>query len=127
MRRYLLVDDNAPFVENLAEILREDGHEVAFAHDGEAALALILGTRFDALVSDLRMPRMDGAALLERLRAVDPGLPVIFLSGDGEVEPLLLLHPGRPVTVLRKPPRVEELLALLSRAHRTAPTLPGEP
>ena len=79
-RRYLVVDDNVAFAENVAEILRDDGAEVEVAHTGPEALQRATPGRFDALVIDMRMPGMSGAELLRAVRRQDPGVPVVWLA-----------------------------------------------
>ena len=64
MRRYLIVDDNRAFAENLAEILRDEGHEAFVAISGAEALRLVAGRQFDALITDMKMPVMGGAQLV---------------------------------------------------------------
>src|SRR5205823_596677 len=80
VRRYLLVDDNLAFAENLAEILRDGGAEVSVAGNGARALELARAGRFDALVTDMRMPVMSGATLVHEIRRVDPALPAIVVT-----------------------------------------------
>ena len=80
MRRYLIVDDNLAFAENLAEIIRDSGAEAVVADGGLAAVALVAGQRFDALVTDMRMPVMGGARLVHEIRRVDPGLPTVVVT-----------------------------------------------
>ena len=75
-RKYLVVDDNAEFAENVAEILADAGAEVSVATGGLAALEQVGHTRFDGVVTDLKMPGLSGADLLRRVRSVDPGVPV---------------------------------------------------
>src|SRR5919205_994733 len=89
MRRYLIVDDNRAFAENLSEIVSDLGDEVTVAQDGAEALALATKRRYDALVTDMRMPFMGGAELVHRVRRIDPGLPAIVVTahvGDNELE-----------------------------------------
>ena len=118
MRRYLVVDDNRAFAENLGEILEDRGAAVDIAASGEGALALVAATRYDALVSDMRMPEMGGAELVHRIRRIDPGLPAIVVTayiGDNELAAARAegLH-----GVLPKPVPIERLLALLGQARR---------
>jgi two-component system, response regulator PdtaR len=120
MRRYLVVDDNAAFAENLSEILRDTGAEVATAPSGIRALELTAGLRFDAVVTDMRMPFMTGAALVRKLRHLDKGLPAIVITAyTGETELSAALHEGL-LAVLSKPPPIERLLELLESARRDA-------
>lgn len=73
MRSILIVDDNRAFAENLAEIVSDAGVGTAeVADSGQRALELIAGKHFDALVTDMRMPKMNGAELIERARQIDP-------------------------------------------------------
>jgi CheY-like chemotaxis protein len=118
MRRYLVVDDNAAFAENLAEILADTGAEVAIAHSGQEALRLAAATRYDGLVSDMRMPTMGGAELVHHIRQIDPGLPAIVVTayiGDNE---LAAARAEGLLGVLPKPVPIERLVALLGRARR---------
>lgn len=117
-RRYLLVDDNAEFLENLAEILRDLGAEVDCAPDGEAALRAVAAARYDAVVTDMRMPGMSGAQLLHRLRALDGGVPVVLLSAFAQDAQVTDARRDGLLAVLSKPQQVPKLLSLLSRARR---------
>jgi two-component system, response regulator PdtaR len=120
MRRYLVVDDNAAFAENLSEILRDTGAEVATAPSGIRALELTAGRRFDAVVTDMRMPIMTGATLVHELRRVDAGLPAIVVTAyTGETDLAAARHEGL-LAVLPKPPPIERLLELLGSARRDA-------
>ena len=118
MRRYLLVDDNRAFADNLAEILRDGGDEVAVAEDGPAALQLARGTRFDAVLTDMRMPLMGGAELVHEIRRVDPGAAALVITayvGDDHLE---AARREGLLAVLPKPVPVGRVLDLLSRARR---------
>ena len=118
MRRYLLADDNRALADNLAEILRDDGAEVAIANDGADALRLLSSTTFDALITDMRMPVLSGAGLIKALRGVDPGLPVMVMTayaGESDLEDAL--HSG-VLAVLPKPVPIAHLLSLVQGARR---------
>ena len=102
MKRYLFVDDNIAFAENLAEILREEGAHVAVAETGKQAIELAMGTQFDALVTDMRMPVMNGAQLVHQIRRVDPGLPAIVVTAyTGENDLLAAREEGQRPAVWR--------------------------
>ncbi len=118
MRRYLIVDDNVAFAENLAEIVRDDGAEVAVAADGAQALALVRTTRFDALVTDMRMPVMGGARLVHEIRFADPGLPALVVTAYTGADELLAARQEGLLAVLPKPAPLPRLLELLRRARR---------
>jgi diguanylate cyclase (GGDEF)-like protein len=109
----LIVEDEAPTRSAMAELLAETGYQVRAAADGAEALTMALAERPDLVISDIRMPRVDGLELAQRLRARyrDDYLPIILISADGE--------PGRRANGLdhgaddymAKPIEFEELLA----------------
>jgi DNA-binding NtrC family response regulator len=119
MRRFLVVDDNVAFAENLAEIIDDAGvGEVAIADSGEHALELIAATHFDAMVTDMRMPKMSGAELIRRARVIDPELPVVVVSAFSADEQLTtVVHEG-VLSVLPKPAPIARVLDLIARARR---------
>jgi CheY-like chemotaxis protein len=118
MRRYLVVDDNRDFAENLAEILRDGGDEVAVAASGAEAIELARRTRFDALVTDMRMPLMDGARLVHEIRRLDPGLAAVVVTAHAREDALAAARAEGLLAVLPKPVPLPALLALLGAARR---------
>ncbi|MEW6433839.1 MAG: response regulator [Myxococcota bacterium] len=117
-RRYLLVDDNAAFVENLAEILEGTGATVDVAASASEALSRLDSHRYDALVTDMRMPGLSGSELLHLARRRDPGLPVVLLSAYVQDAQVAEARREGLLAVLSKPGKVVELVALLERARR---------
>lgn len=79
--RILLVDDDPVNLFVLTRSLRVAGFATVSAANGETALKLLDAEEFDAVVSDVRMPRMDGIELLQNIRAHFPSLPVILMTG----------------------------------------------
>lgn len=118
MRRYLIVDDNRDFAENLSEILRDQGDEVATATSGPEALALARETRFDALLTDMRMPLMGGAELVHEVRRLDPGLAALVVTAHAGDDALEAARRHGLLAVLPKPVPVTRLLELLAAARR---------
>jgi CheY-like chemotaxis protein len=118
MRQYLLVDDNRKFAENLAEILRDQGDEVAVAEHGDEALEFARAHRFDALLTDMRMPRMGGAELVHEIRRLDPGAPAVVVTAYVADDALKTLRRAGVLAVLPKPIPVARLLELLASARR---------
>ncbi len=109
--RVLVVDDE-PMVSNvLSKLLRRRGHDVTVVDNGRAALAEEARAPYDAVITDLGMPEMNGRTLAEKLRLRRPELPIILLSGDTE--------PGAVdnvvTAILSKPFRIEEVDATLQR------------
>ena len=82
----LLVDDSRDGLLVRRALLEELGYSVQIAINGEEGLKLFESSNFDVVVTDYRMPRMDGRQLIERIRQLDPNARVIMLSGF--VEPL---------------------------------------
>ena len=83
--RVALIDDNEAFRSALAERLELAGLNVSAFGSAEAALKVV-NDRFDGVVvTDLRMPGMDGRQLVERLTAADPDLPVVMMTGHGDI------------------------------------------
>lgn len=118
MKRYLIVDDNADFAENLAEIVRDNGDEVAVASGAVRAIELVREQRFDALVTDMRMPVMNGAGLVHEIRRVDPGLPAIVITAYTDDADLLAARREGLLAVLPKPVPIDVLLFLLAASRR---------
>jgi CheY-like chemotaxis protein len=118
MRRYLLVDDNFAFVDNLAEILRDNGDEAVVAESGGRALALAGEQRFDAVLTDMRMPSMSGAEFLSKLRRLDPGAAALVVTAYTRDEELDRAFREGILGVLQKPVPLDQLLELLGRARR---------
>jgi CheY-like chemotaxis protein len=118
MRTYLIVDDNPDFVENLAEILRDRGDEVAVANDGKSAVEAARGRRFDAVLCDMRMPLMGGAEVVHHIRRLDPGAPAMVITAHVGDDALDAARREGLLAVLPKPVDVARLLELLASARR---------
>jgi two-component system OmpR family response regulator len=83
--RLLIVEDDVEASEAMARGLVEGGHECVIAGDGEAGLVAAAAGRFDVLVVDRMMPRLDGVSMVGKLRQDGDATPVLFLSALGEV------------------------------------------
>ena len=88
MRRILFVDDETSILDGLKRMLRPMCAEwdMAFATGGETALSMLGAAPFDVIVTDMRMPGMDGASLLEVVREKYPNMLRIILSGYTELQ-----------------------------------------
>jgi len=114
----LAVDDQEPNIRLVGAILTQSGYEVIPAFDGEQALARAAVRTPDLILLDMRMPGLDGFAVVERLRS-DPrtrDVPVIFLTAAAEREHLVKAFAAGAVDYLTKPFVAEELIARV-RAH----------
>jgi DNA-binding NarL/FixJ family response regulator len=124
-KRLLVVDDEAKLLRAVAVTLREEGYEVTTARSGADALVAVNASVPDLIISDIRMPGMDGYQLARALRS-NPRtelIPVIFLTAKGERKDRLAGIRTGVDAYLTKPFDPEELLAvvtnLLSRVERT--------
>src|SRR4051812_40311935 len=110
--RILLVEDHAPTRMAISRLMRQAGADVITARDGEEALGYLLTQRFDVLLTDLRMPVMDGFELMQHCMKLPeshrPGR-IIAISGEYEAS---ALH-GHPAAFLPKPFDLNALLELL--------------
>lgn len=84
--RVLLVDDDVGFRRSTAALLRTEGHTVDTVADGQAAIEALRSTSYDLMMLDLRMPGVDGLAVIEALRLWGNGIPILMVSGFGTVD-----------------------------------------
>jgi len=84
--RLLIVDDESGIVDVLTKILKSKAGEIETASSGAEALEKIKTKQFDAVLSDIHMPTMDGLELLARVRSLQMQTPFVFLSGYGDQE-----------------------------------------
>jgi DNA-binding response OmpR family regulator len=118
VKRVLLVDDNRALAENLAEILRDADFDPTVLERGDDAVEAVRRERFDALVTDMRMPEMGGAKVVHEVRQIDPGLPAIVVTAfTGDADLALARREGL-LAILPKPVPVKRLLELLGVARR---------
>ncbi|MFO0744971.1 MAG: response regulator [Myxococcota bacterium] len=117
MKRILFVDDEAAVLEGIANLFRKYRKvwKMEFAQGAEQALELLEQGQFDVVVTDMRMPRMDGAALLQHVKRLHPAATRIILSGHSEPDAL-----ARSLAVahqfMSKPCSPEELYRLLEQS-----------
>ncbi len=116
--RVLVVEDSTAMREMIARVLRQHAFDTAVACDGAEALDLIAGETFDVVVSDLRMPNVDGLALLGAAKAHDPDLPVVLLTGAPDLPSAIKAVELGAFRYLTKPFEVAELVEVIARAHR---------
>ncbi len=113
--RILIADDEEAARRSLGQILTEDGFEVALAANGEEALRAIAEQSPDILLTDLRMPGMDGHELLTRVRQSCPDLTVVIMTAHGTIRSAVQALREGAEDYLTKPIDVEELECLLDR------------
>ncbi|CAD5372800.1 Response regulatory domain-containing protein [Rubrivivax sp. A210] len=103
LSRVLVVDDDPVVGKSFDRVLSGKGYAVVTARDGEEALAKIGAEKYDAVFTDIRMPGMDGITVAERIRAQQPWLPVVIVSGYATVENEARARAAGVSAVLHKP------------------------
>ena len=116
--RILLVDDEPDMLENCSRILSRQGHTCMTAGNGREALAILERERPDVLVTDLKMPEMDGMALLRHAHELDPTLPVIMLTAFATIESAVAAVKEGAFDYLPKDFSVDQLRVAVERALR---------
>jgi DNA-binding NtrC family response regulator len=114
--RVLVVDDNREHCQALAKIFDRAGYRVGTAADGQQALKLLTNQPFDLVLTDLRMPRMDGLDLLLNIRAMNPHVAVVIITAFGEWTTYMQAMDCGCVEYLNKPVRREEILNVARKA-----------
>jgi DNA-binding NtrC family response regulator len=112
----LLVDDEEALRSVVAERLTDEGFEVTQAADGEAALKALDGFAFDVIISDLRLPGVDGRAVIDRALARYPGILAIVVTGYGTVKDAVEVIKLGAADFIAKPFQFDELMHVLSSA-----------
>jgi len=115
-RRILVVDDEALVAETTGVMLQSRGHEVEMALSCEEALACARSRSFDCALIDIRMPGIDGWTTLRRLRALQPELPAVMMTGYANEARATELMERFEVSVVYKPYKLAELEAALVNA-----------
>jgi DNA-binding NtrC family response regulator len=116
--RILLVDDEPDMLENCSRILSRQGHTCMTAANGREALAILEREQPDVLVTDLKMPEMDGMALLRHAHELDPTLPVIMLTAFATIESAVAAVKEGAFDYLPKDFSVDQLRVAVERALR---------
>jgi len=113
MLNILLVDDEPDLRVSLGQVLRDEGHDVEVASDGEAAMARLSTRSFDLVVSDVRLPKVDGLTLLRRVRREFPMTEVLLMTAYGSIGDAVSAMKDSAVDYLTKPFDIDELVAVV--------------
>ena len=114
--KILIVDDEKNTREGLKWALEEKNVEVGLASDGREAIDLLAAQNFDIVITDLKMPHMDGLELLDHIRRNDPQTLVVILTGHATVENAVAAMKKGAYDYIEKPVNPEELNVLVDRA-----------
>lgn len=112
----LIVEDEEVLRQSLAELLVDEGYQVHQASDGKEAYDFILAQPVDLILTDIRMPNMDGIELMGKLQQTAPQTPVIILTAYGTVESAVAAMRSGAHDYLLKPVNFDEVLLKIERA-----------
>ncbi len=112
----LLADDDDNLRRVLEYQLTEAGFEIQTAKDGAEALEIFNHNDFDCVITDLRMPRLSGLELLEKIKSTDAEIPVIVITAFGEVETAVTAMKAGAFDYINKPFNRDEILLTIERA-----------
>ncbi len=123
--KILVVDDEEGARELFNTILTDEGYDVALAVNGEDALTHMKGNSFDLVVTDIKMPGMDGLQLLQELRKLGSHADVIMVTAYGEVESYLKAMSLGAAEYINKPIRIKELKRIVHKVLTERKIKPG--
>lgn len=116
MPHILIIDDEKAIRKTLSEILSYEGYKIDEAGDGEEGLRKFSERTYDAVLCDIKMPRIDGLDFLEKAVSANPDVPVIMISGHGTIETAVEAVKKGAYDYISKPPDLNRLLITLRNA-----------
>jgi DNA-binding NtrC family response regulator len=116
MASILIIDDEKAIRKTLAEILSYEGYKIEEAADGEEGLKKFSSTTFDVVLCDIKMPKMDGIEFLEKARELNPDVPIVVISGHGNIETAVEAVKKGAFDYISKPPDLNRMLITLRNA-----------
>ena len=119
METILIVDDEKNYLLVLSAVLEDEGYEVLTAPDGAEALEIQKSSDLDLVVTDMKMPGMDGIEFLEQIKARDPDLPVIMMTAHGTVDKAVEAMQKGAYSYILKPFDNERLILFAKKAMST--------
>lgn len=114
--RILVADDEDALRDLLKRFLESKGHEVTLAKDGREALGFFRERSFDLVLSDVRMPGLDGLQLLAAIKDINPRTPVVLISGYGDTETVVSALKTGAENFLAKPIRIDMLRRVVAQS-----------
>jgi len=113
-----MVDDNRSGLAARKAVLEELGHRILTAAAAEDALELFSPGKFDLIITDYKMPKMDGVELIRKIRSIEPGIPAIILSGYVDALGLNEENTGADVVLPKSANEVSQLIRAVNRLRR---------
>jgi len=109
----LVVDDELLIRDLLYDFFTGQGWEISVAEDGEKALAMIRNKKYDVILTDIKMPEMDGLTLSGHVRQSDPEMPIVLMTGYPSVDSAIAALRSRVNDYVIKPFNITQLFKLL--------------
>ena len=116
MEKILVIDDERPIRSTLKEILEFENYKVDTAEDGQQGLEMILANKYDLILTDIKMPKMDGMEVLDALIEKGIDVPVVMISGHGNVETAVEAIKKGAYDFIQKPLDLNRTLITLKNA-----------
>lgn len=116
MATILIVDDEKAIRKTLSEILSFEGYKIEEAVDGEEGLKKFREKSYDVVLSDIKMPKIDGLDFLQKATETNPDIPVIMISGHGNIETAVEAVKKGAYDFIQKPPDLNRLLITIRNA-----------
>ena len=116
MPNILIIDDERAIRKTLSEILSFEGYKIDEASDGEEGLKRFSEKNFDLVLCDIKMPKLDGIEFLEKAREINADIPIIMISGHGNIDTAVEAVKKGAFDYISKPPDLNRLLITLRNA-----------
>ncbi len=116
MAKILIVDDDKSIRRTLKDILEFEKYQVEEAEDGLSCLVKVKQEKYDVIILDIKMPKMDGMDAIDRLQDLSPDIPVIMISGHGDIDTAVEAVKKGAFDFLSKPPDLNRLLITVRNA-----------
>lgn len=116
MSNILIIDDEKAIRKTLSEILSYEGYKIEEASDGEEGLRKFREKVYDVVLCDIKMPKIDGIEFLDKIRDINPDVPVIMISGHGTIETAVEAVKKGAYDYIAKPPDLNRLLITIRNA-----------
>lgn len=116
MANILIIDDEKSIRKTLSEILSYEGYKVDEAADGAEGFKMFRDKQYDAVLCDIKMPKMDGLEFLEKAKETNPDIPIVMVSGHGNIDTAVEAVKKGAYDYISKPPDLNRLLITLRNA-----------
>jgi len=118
MSKILIIEDEVSIRRVLKKIISEenDGYHVEEAEDGLQGIEMIMETDYDLFFCDIKMPKMDGVEVLEKVKKIKPEIPIVMISGHGDLETAVNTMRLGAFDYVSKPPDLNHLLNTVRNA-----------